>query len=196
MAADMLWSVSPHCHESRWVLHDERRKRKISCLKEERACTKNRSMRQNGCMRKCAWSIVCKMGNHWEGDWVCAERPEIPLRIQKKRFAIIPHAATQEEALFSPLFSLTPQRSIKDKGTGWRDGNQPRVINQAMQDRDKTSIDKESWGEVDVPFPSQGSGVIRLSVEPLEGGVKRLYQQKRDKCWPLCAWELTLVSGM
>lgn len=30
------------------------------------------------------------------------------------------------------------------QGTGWRDGNEPRVINQAMQERDKTSIEKKS----------------------------------------------------
>ena len=30
-----------------------------------------------------------------------------------------PHAATQGEASFSPLLSLTPQRGIKDRMEGW-----------------------------------------------------------------------------
>lgn len=48
----------------------------------------------------------------------CYERLGTPL------FAVISHVTPQEEASFSSPLSLIPQRSNKDKGTGWRDGNQ------------------------------------------------------------------------
>lgn len=38
----------------------------------------HRGMRRHGRMRRCTWSTEWKMGNHWEGGWVCAKRPGIP----------------------------------------------------------------------------------------------------------------------
>lgn len=112
-SGDRLSNVIPHCQESSWDLQ-MREKRKGSSHEGERACAKAQRHETAWVYEKCTWN---KKGNHWEGVWVHAMRPGIPW------FAVIPMLPPMRKLFF--ISSLTPQRSIEDKGTGWRDGNQP-----------------------------------------------------------------------
>lgn len=106
-----MWSLTARSQAGtyRW----EKRERDHP-IKGKEHVQRHKGMRQHGCMRNVPET---KKGNHWEGVWVHAMRPGIPW------FAVIPMLPPMRKLFF--ISSLTPQRSIEDKGTGWRDGNQP-----------------------------------------------------------------------
>lgn len=123
-----------------------------------------------------------KMGNHWEGGWVCAKRPGI-LRTCYHLSMLLP----QGEASFSPLLSLTPSERHQGQDEGM--GMKSQSYKPGQCKRDKPGIERKAeWRYV--PFPFQSSGVIRLSVGPEEGWMKRL--ARKHKSLPLCTWELVL----
>lgn len=123
---DMVWNVIPHCHKSSCVLQE-----RYHPMKRKEHGQRHRGMREHGRMRKCAEAEGAKREITEKEAGLCYERPGIPW-----------FAATREEA---SLLSLTPQRSIKDRSTGRRDGNKPRVINRpSKEERGKTRLTRKA----------------------------------------------------
>lgn len=128
---DMLWSMVPHCHKSRWVSHDEKKRKG---KKGRYTCTRTQRDETAWTYEKMHLKHRVKNGKSLRRRLGLRQETWNPMTCYHL------HAATQGEASFSPLLSLLLREASR---TGWRDGNEPRVINQAM--RDKTSIEKESW---------------------------------------------------
>lgn len=181
-SGDMLWNVISHRHESAETYWWEEKEKYHAIKGKEHVQSQRDSM---GIWERCLKHRVQKRKSLRRRLGPCYKRPGIP------RFAVIPGCHPRGSLSFISSFTHSSEEQHR-QGHRMERWEPTKAFN---KERGRTSTDKESWDKVGMSFPAQGS-VIRLNVEPLEGGVKRLHQQKWDKGWALCAWELSSISGM
>lgn len=116
--AGVLRNVAPHCRQPTWDL-EMREEERYHPIKGKECVQRHRGMGRHGHVRPASEAQGAKREITEE---------EVGSTLWETRNPMVcchPHIATQEEASFPSPPSLTPQRSNKDKGTGWRNGNQP-----------------------------------------------------------------------